>query len=99
MRHKDLYGMVIFFEDLVADPEAECKRFFDFLGIGHEHVSNALDVLKVDSQQGTFGKWRKQKHLITDSEFDYLDSYLKSFDLDPRISWHMSMETLREIVC
>jgi hypothetical protein len=35
LRHKDLYGLVILFEDLVANSEAECKRFFDYIGISH----------------------------------------------------------------
>jgi hypothetical protein len=98
LRHKDLYGLVIFFEDLVTSSEAECKRFFDFLGIGHEHVPKALEALKEDSQQGTFGKWGK-KPQITHHQFAYLETYLKSFDLDPRISCGMSIDTLREIVC
>jgi hypothetical protein len=99
LRHKDLYGLVILFEDLVADLEAECKRFFDYIGISYKHIPKALGALKEDSQRGTFGKWRKKKPEIPYNQYDYLDLYLKSFDLDPRISCHMSTETLRKIVC
>jgi hypothetical protein len=98
LKHKEMYDYVVFFEDVVADSESECKRLFDFLGIGHEHVPKALDALKEDSQQGTFGK-RGKRPKIRQEQYDYLDSYLRSLDVDPRISCQMSIETLREIVC
>ncbi len=97
LRKPKIHSMVVFFEDLVSNPEQECRRLFQHMNIGLEHVTAALDALKQDSQKGTFGA-RGVRPKISEEEFDELESYLQSLPGDPRLSCHLSAESYKNLV-
>ena len=97
LKHKDLYDLAIFFEDVIADPEKELKKIFDLMDIDYKHVPRALETLKEDSQRGTFGT-RGKRPKVSDKEYAYLDSYLRSMGVDKRITCKMDLPTLKEVV-
>ncbi len=91
---KDIYHQVILYENLVAEPEKEVKKFFKTIGISEDHVPGALEALKTDSQKGTFGK-REEKPVISDQMWQRLDSITKSFV--PELSSKMSVEEFKSL--
>lgn len=97
LRHKDVYDLAIFFEDVIANPESELKKIFDLIEIESIHLPKALETLKKDSQRGTFGT-RGKRPKISDKEYAYLDSYLRACDVDDRITCKMGLDTLKEVV-
>ncbi len=97
LRHRELFDMVVFFEDVIADPEKECKRLFKYLDIPMNRVPAALEALKEDSQQGTFGK-RGKRPKITPAMYVKLDQYLRDLDMPPEVTCQMSLDTLKSIV-
>ena len=46
--------MIIFYEDIVDNPEAVCKRLFDVCKLKTDYIPLALEALKSDSQKGLF---------------------------------------------
>ena len=97
LKHKDQYDLAIFFEDVVSSPEQEIKKIFDLMNIDYLHVPKALEALKEDSQRGTFGP-RGKRPKISDEEYVYLDSCLRSCEVDERITCKMDLESLKELV-
>ena len=97
LRHKDKYDLAIFFEDIVSNPEQEIKKIFDLMNIDNLHVPKALEALKEDSQRGTFGP-RGKRPKISDEEYAYLDSCLRSCEVDESITCKMDLASLKELV-
>jgi len=97
LRHKDMYDLAIFFEDVMANPERELKKIFDLMEIEYIFLPKALETLSKDSQRGTFGT-RGKRPKISDKEFAFLDSYLRSCDVDERITCEMDLDTLKKVV-
>lgn len=52
---KDMFRKVVLYERLVEDPQGELQEMFDILDISYKHVPMALEALKKDSQNGTWG--------------------------------------------
>ena len=42
LRHKDIYDLAIFFEDVMANPERELKKIFDLMEIEYIFLPKAL---------------------------------------------------------
>lgn len=97
LRHKDIYDLVIFFEDVMANPESELQKIFDLMEIEYKYLPKAIETLKKDSQRGTFGA-RGTRPKTSDKEYAYLDSYLRSCDVDDRITCKMDLVTLKNVV-
>ena len=97
LRHKDIYDLAIFFEDVMSNPERELQKVFDLMEIEYIYLPKALETLKKDSQRGTFGI-RGKRPKISDKEYAYLDSYLRSCNVDDRITCEMDLDTLKKVV-
>ena len=54
LRHRNQYDIIILYEDIVANPEATCRRLFEVCKIPLEFIPLALEALKSDSQKGLF---------------------------------------------
>ena len=65
---KDIYHLVILYEDIVEDAEREARKVFKLLGLSTEYMPQALEALKEDSQKGTFGPRGVATH-ITDETY------------------------------
>ena len=79
MKHK--YVATVIFEDLVIDPKKEIENLFDALKISKEHLNCSLEALKIDSQQGMFGKRGSLATKDQSESLDKLDSLFKQFDV------------------
>ena len=56
MKHRDLYDMVVTYEDILSDPEGACRRLLEVCGIPERHLPAAVGAFETDSQNGTFGE-------------------------------------------
>ncbi len=97
LRNREIYDMAIFFEDVIANPERECRKLFNFLDIPMSHVPAALDTLKEDSQRGTYGL-RGERPKIKPKMFIKLDQYLRDLNMPEEVTCEMSLDTLKSIV-
>ncbi len=91
------HDLAIFFEDLMSDPERECRKLFQQMGISAEFVPSAMEALKQDSQKGTFGQ-RGRRPKISADTLTQLESYLGRLEIDPRITCTMSPENHKELI-
>ncbi len=58
--NKDMYHQVILYEDISEDPETEPGKMLRIMGVQEELIQGAvLGALEKDSQNATFGKWKK----------------------------------------
>ena len=64
--------MIVFYEDILANPEQVCKELLKVCEIPLEYVPKALEALKSDSQKGTFGK-RGNKPKVDKADLDWAD--------------------------
>ena len=65
--------MIIFYEDILANPEAVCKRLFKVCKIHLDFIPLALEALKSDSQKGLFVK-RGEKPSAPKNDVDCADA-------------------------
>ena len=72
LRNRDKYDLIVFYEDILAEPENVCRNLLEVCGISSDHVPKALEALKSDSQKGTFGK-RGQKPKLDCADLDWAD--------------------------
>ena len=56
MRHREDYHLIVLYEDIKTDPNYICKKLLEVCEVPSEHISNALEALKYDSQKGIFGR-------------------------------------------
>ena len=56
MKHRELYDMVVTYEDILSDPEGACRRLLEVCGIPERHLPAAMGAFETDSQNGTFGE-------------------------------------------
>ena len=66
--------MIVFYEDILANPEEVCKKLLQVCDISLDAVPRALEALKSDSQKGTFGK-RGNKPKVDRADLDWADRY------------------------
>ncbi len=97
LREPRMHNLVIYFEDLVADSERECRRLFEHMNIPLEYMPAALEALKQDSQKGTFGE-RGKRPKISPETFAKLEAYLKYLKVDPRLTCNLSLDSYKELI-
>ena len=56
MKHRELYDMVVTYEDILSDPEGACRRLLEVCRIPERHLPAAMGAFETDSQNGTFGE-------------------------------------------
>ena len=64
--------MIVFYEDILANPEDVCKKLLKVCDISLDYVPKALEALKSDSQKGTFGK-RGNKPKLDQADLEWAD--------------------------
>ena len=72
--NKDIYDGVILYENMAKNPSLELSKMFNMLNIEEKHIPTALEALKFDSQNGTYGTQGKNRNKV------FKDSYLKTVD-------------------
>ena len=48
--------MIVLYEDIQTDPKHICRKLLDVCEVPPEHIPDALEALKHDSQKGIFGR-------------------------------------------
>ena len=56
MRHREDYHLIVLYEDIQTDPNYICRKLLEVCGVPSEHIPNAMEALKHDSQKGVFGR-------------------------------------------
>ncbi len=95
--HKRIYKVAILFEDLTADPDRECSRFFEALDISEKYLAKARTAFKDDSQRGAFGK-RGQRPKIADKARRNLEEYAKELAGNFDLNFQTSTEDFRKLI-
>ena len=62
VKHRELYDMVVMYEDILSDPEAACERLLEVCRIPARHLPAAMGAFQTDSQNGAFGKRGSNKY-------------------------------------
>ncbi len=94
---KDIYERVILYENLSGNPEREVKAIFEIMGIPEKNVPLALEALKRDSQNGTFGERGKaRKTQLEPWLLDKFDEYMKEVFL-PQFHQNMSVPEFKKV--
>ena len=74
------------YEDILADPEAACKRLLEVCRIPPRHFPAAMAAYQTDSQNGTFGKRGGNKYkMLTRKGFLDVMYRVGQLDLPPLI--------------
>ncbi len=97
IKHRDEYDVVVFYEDLVAEPQVTCRRLFEATGTPPEYVPRAIKALERDSQEGQFGKRGAYGRVVTREEFDKVNAMLRECDVP--LSTEMSLEQFKKVIC
>jgi len=93
---KETYLMTILYEDLSKNPKSVINELFKILDISVDHLENAMEALKLDSQQGMFGK---RGSFLKDDGTNACMELNKIFqNLNIHISTDMSLEELRVLL-
>ena len=87
--------MIIFYEDIVDDPEAVCKRLFDVCKLNPDFIPLALEALKADSQRGLFVT-RGKKPSVPKNDEDCANAMFAECRLP--ITWEMSSQEFRKFI-
>ena len=87
--------MVIFYEDILADPEAVCKRLFEVCGTSPECLPLALEALKSDAQGGLFAQ-RGKKPSAPKDDVDSADALFAACHLP--ITCGMSTKEFKRLI-
>ena len=95
MRHRDDYDLIVLYEDILDDPENVCKRLLEACDVPLKYFSRAMEALKTDSQQGTFGI-RGERPRATRHALDLSDLVFKECGLP--IKSNMEVEEFRKLI-
>ncbi len=79
----------------MSDAETVCKKLFDLSNTDHKYVKQALEVLKSDSQKGTFGK-RGDKPKVSETTYREVNAFLKELDIP--LSTEMSVDEFKKVL-
>ena len=93
---KETYVMTILYEDLNNNPNSVVKELFKILGISFDHLENAMEALKLDSQQGMFGKRGSSPKYVGINVCMELNKIFQNLNIP--ISRDMSLEELRVLL-
>ena len=93
---KPKYVATVIFEDLVMDPKKEIENLFDALKVSKDHLNYSLEALKIDSQQGIFGKRVSLETKDQSESLDKLDSLFNQFDVP--FSSEGTLEQLKDLL-
>ena len=94
-REPKVYNDIIFYEDLMENPEATMDRIFGIMGMNKEHIDKALSALNRDSQNRILCPRGEQEGVqLTEKDKDDINRMFKRFNVP--LTCEMSLEEFKE---
>ncbi len=85
-----IYDRIIFYEDLSGNTEDEILKLFDIVGVDRKYLPLAMEAMKKDSQNGTFGKRGKGRSFVLEPELlATFNDYMKDMKI-PKLRHELS---------
>ena len=95
LRHREDYHLIVLYEDIQSDPNYICRKLLEVCEVPSEHIPNAMEALKHDSQKGIFGR-RGDKPNIKPDILVAADKMFREFGLP--INSRTSAEEFKDFI-
>ena len=92
--YKDIYDIVILYEDLIADPTKVLKDMFNKMKVDLDAIPFAIEALKKDSQNNQGFLFKKRLYKFGPNEIEKVHEMFHTFKVG-HLSFDMTLDDFR----